>query len=188
MYLDDVRQILTDPAFSKTQRLLRLQGLRGADLTQGEAAGWAVRLGPAQCAVFGLGALLLASAPLYLVLAVPALIGGFAPNHPLERGYSWWARRTGRVPLPANRAARRSACLAGGVFFLAAAWGLAIGPAHLFWVAGISMVLVPGFVTLTNLCAPSLVFTLLFGAERASSASLIAALGQRSRLGSRVTN
>jgi hypothetical protein len=179
MYLDDVRQILTDPAFTKTQRLLRLQGLRGADLAQGEAAGWAVRLGPAQCAVFGLVALLLASPHVYLVLAVPALIGGFTPNHPLERLYSRWARHTGRVPLPANRAARRSACLAGGVFFLAAAWGLAVGPAQLYWVAGISMVLVPGFVAMSDLCAPSLVFTLFFGAERASSASLDAAFGQR---------
>lgn len=187
MYQKDVRQVLTDPAFTKTQRLLRLQGLRGADLAQGEAAGWAVRLGPAQCAAFGFVALLLASAPVYLVLAVPALFGGFAPNHPLERLYNRWGSHAGRVPLPANRAARRFACLAGGLFFLAAAGGLAIGPALIYWVAGISMVLVPGFVAITNLCAPSLVFTLLFGAERASSASLIAAFGLRPRPRSKVT-
>lgn len=173
MYFDEVRQILTDPAFTKTQRLLRLQGLRGADLTQGEAAGWAVRIGPAQCAASGLLALFVGSAPLYLTLSVLGIVGAFSRNHPVESLYTWWACRTGRVPLPTNRAARRSACLAGGVFFLGAAWGLAVGPAVIYWVAGVAMVLIPGFVTMTNLCAPSLVFTLLFGAERASSASLL---------------
>jgi hypothetical protein len=172
MHTDDVRRILKDPRRARPERLLRLQGLRDEPLAQGLAAGWSVRLGPAACAVAGAVALVVASPVLYLAFAGLGIVGAVAPHHPVEMLSVVWARGTGRTPPPANRAARRSGCLAGAALFALAALGLTVGPAALYWAAGLVMVLLPAFVAATNVCVPSLVFTLFLGADRATCPTL----------------
>jgi hypothetical protein len=112
------------------------------------------------------------SAPAYGVLAALALSGAVLANHPVETAFGAWSHRRGRVAQPPNRAARRAACLAGAGFFALAGWGLAGGPSALFPVAGTTMVALPSFVAVTNLCVPSLVFTALFGADAGTAPTL----------------
>jgi predicted small integral membrane protein len=179
--VNDVRQILTDPRFDRNRRLLRLQGQRDSRLDQAVAAGWAMRLGPAQCALFGTIALLLSDPSVYLVLAAVSSVGVFTSHHPVEWAYVWWTRRQGRTPPPANRAPRRFACLLGAASFGLAAVGLVAGAAPLFWSAALLLVVLPAFVAVTNICVPSLVFTLMVGAERATCESLPASLARDGR-------
>jgi hypothetical protein len=176
MYTADVRELLTDPHFDRNRRLLRLQGQRGQALEQAVAAGWAMRLGPAQCALLGAVALLVAESWLYLVLAVTSSLGVMTRHHPVEWVYVWWAPRHGRTPPPPNRAPRRFACLLGAITFLVAATGLAVDLPLIFWAAGGFLVVLPTVVATTNVCVPSLFFTLLVGADRATASSLRSAL------------
>lgn len=176
MHTHEVRALLSDPRFDPNRRLLRLQGQRDAHLEQAVDTGWAMRLGPAQCAVFGAVALVLAEPDVYLVLAVASVVGVVTSHHPVEWLYVGWARRRGLTPPPANRAPRRFACLVGAACFLLAAIGLVSGSALAFWSAAGLLVALPAFVAATNICVPSLVFTVLLGAERATCPSLPAAL------------
>jgi Domain of unknown function (DUF4395) len=175
VHTDDVRQILADPSRSRPVRLLRLQGLRGERLTQAVAAGWSIRIGPAACAAIGAVALIAASPLLYGIAAGLAGLGAVLPNHSIELAYVAWARRTGRTAPPPNRAGRRFGCLVASICFLLAGWGLSHDVAVLFWTFGSVMVAMPAFVAATNLCVPSLVFTAMFGTERATCPTLATA-------------
>lgn len=176
MYRHEVRELLRDPRFDRNRRLLRLQGQRAGHLEQAVAAGWAMRLGPAQCAVFGAVALALAEPGVYLTLAAASIVGVVTAHHPVEWLYVWWARHRGLAAPPANQAPRRFACLVGAACFLLAAVGLVAGSALAFWPAALLLVVLPAFVAATNICVPSLLFTLVLGAERATCPSLPAAL------------
>jgi hypothetical protein len=169
----DVRHILSDPRFNRNCRLLRLQGQRGQGLEHAVRTGLAVRLGPAQCAFFGALALVMADVRIYVVLAAVSAVGVFTKHHPVEWLYSWWRVNRDRVALVPNRAARRFGCLLGAVCFLAAGVALSVDAPWLFWPNAVLLVALPAFVALTNVCVPSLVFTLMFGAERAARESLI---------------
>jgi hypothetical protein len=140
------------------------------------AAGWAMRLGPAQCALFGTIALLLGDPSVFLVLGAVSSVGVFTSHHPVEWLYVWWARRYGHPTPPANRAPRRFACLLGAVCFLVAGVALSAGAGWIFWPTALLLVLLPMYVATTNICVPSLLFTLVFGAERATCESLPASL------------
>jgi hypothetical protein len=97
-------------------------------------------------------------------------------HHPVEWAYVWWAKRHGRTPPPANRAPRRFACLLGALSFFSASGGLLLGAAGLFWFSALLLVVLPLFVAVTNICVPSALFTVLFGADRATRGSLQEAL------------
>ena len=172
MHVDDVRRILIEANRPMPARLLRLQGWRGADLRCALGAGAAMRLGPAACAVQATLGLAVPSAALYAVFAAAALLGVVARNHPVELAWVWWARRSGRPVPPANRAGRRFACALGAVCFALAGLGVSAQLPAVTLTMGLLMVLIPGFVAATNLCVPSLVLTLLVGAERVSSRRL----------------
>ena len=172
MHVDDVRRILIEANRPVPARLLRLQGWRGADLRCALDAGAAMRLGPAACAVQATLGLAVPSAALYAVFAAAALLGVVARNHPVELAWIWWARRSGRPVPPANRAGRRFACALGAVCFALAGLGVSAQLPAVTLTMGLLMVLIPGFVAATNLCVPSLVLTLLVGAERVSSRRL----------------
>lgn len=178
MHVTDVRQLLTDPAFDRNRRLLRLQGQRDQALEQAVAAGWAMRLGPAQCALLSIIALGLAEPWVYLTLAALSSVGVVSSHHPVEWVYVWWAQRHGRTPPPPNRAPRRFACLLGATCFAVAGVGLATSTPWLFWPTALLLVGLPTFVATTNLCVPSLVFTLMLGEQRATAPSLGAAFRQ----------
>jgi hypothetical protein len=173
---DDVRQLLTDPGFDRNRRLLRIQGQRGVQLERAVAAGRTMRLGPAQCAISSAAAMVLLEPSVYLALGMASAVGVVTAHHPVEWLYVWWAGRHRRPTPPANRAPRRFACLLGAVCFLIAAVALAAGAGWIFWPTALTLVALPTFVAATNLCVPSLLFTLVVGAERATCDSLPAAV------------
>ncbi len=183
MHLSEARQILTDPAFDRTHRLLRLQGQRGPALDQAVASGWAMRLGPAQCAFFGTLAIAIDEPRVFLLLAGLSSIGVITSHHPVEWLYVSWARRYGHPSPPGNRAPRRFACLLGAACFLVAGVALSAGTGWIFWPTALLLVLLPMYVATTNICVPSLLFTLVLGAERATCESLPAALASGGRIG-----
>jgi Domain of unknown function (DUF4395) len=173
---NEVRQLLADPSVDRNRRLLRLQGQRGVQVEQAVAAGWAIRLGPAQCAFFSAVAVALHEPRLFLALGMASAVGVVTAHHPVEWLYVWWAGRHRRPTPPANRAPRRFACLLGAVCFLVAAGSLASGAGWIYWPTVLTLVGLPTFVAATNLCVPSLLFTLVLGTERATCASLPASL------------
>ncbi|HEX9260470.1 MAG TPA: DUF4395 family protein, partial [Acidimicrobiales bacterium] len=166
MYFDDVKTILGDPGLPVPERLLRLQGWREAELDQAVAAGLAMRLGPAACTALGVAGLVTRSALLYVALAAASAVGVFARNHPVELLWVWWARRRSLAVPPCNRTGRRFACFVAATLFALAGLGAAAGLPVLLYVSGVAMVVVPLFVAVTNLCLPSLVLTVLIGADR----------------------
>jgi hypothetical protein len=176
VYLNDVQQLLTDPAFDRTRRLLRLQGQRGPMLEKAVASGWAMRLGPGQCAFFGTLAIAFGQPRAYVLLAALSSIGVLTSHHPVEWLYVWWARRHGRPSPPPNRAPRRFACLLGAGCFLVAGLALSTGTGWIFWPTALTLVALPTFVATTNVCLPSVLFTLVVGADRATCPSLWEAL------------
>ena len=185
MALDDVQLILGDPAWPWRARLLRLQGWRGSELACALDAGWAMRIGPATCALQGMVGLWLHHVLVYLWFATAAALGVVLRNHPAERVWVAYAVRSGRPVPPPNRAGRRFACALGAVGFVLAVVGLLIGWAPLFVVAGAVMVAVPALVASTQLCLPSVLLTVLAGVDRVMAATLLrrpqapASAGQR---------
>ena len=168
-----VTQVLIDPRFEVPIRLLRLQGWRGQDLDQACATGMAVRLAPAVCGLGGFAVLVSGSVLSALVVAATALIGMFADNHPVEMLYNIRARSNGRAEIPANRAAKRLGCALGAAFLSGASLAFLSGATSLGRGLALALAVVASFVAATNLCVPSVLFTLLFGSERASERTLL---------------
>lgn len=177
--LRDVGRILGDRERSWDARLARLQGWRGAEAEEASTARTAQRLGPAVCAVGALVGALLGSPPILAIFAVTALIGAVAPNHPLERLYNAWAGRNGRPCLPANRAARRLGCAIGFVFLAGAAVAFAAGASVLGFVLALVIAVTAAFVATSRICVPSMLFTVIWGAEKATRPTLPAAIVDR---------
>lgn len=172
----ELHHVLTDETYTWSTRLLRLQGWRDDQVRQAAGAGRLVRIGPASCAVGALAVAVLGSAALAALVALSSLVGVVAPNHPVETLANAVAVRRGRTPLPRNRAAKRLGCALGFVFIGGAAVAFAAGLDLLGVVLAAVIGLTAAFVAATNLCVPSAIFTLLWGAERAQAPSLVAAL------------
>ena len=176
MTIREVTSLLTDESSTWGHRLARLQGWRGADAECAAAAPTAQRVGPAVCAV---GAFLGAATRSPVVLAIfagTALIGAVAPNHPFEVVYNRWAARRRRPTLPANRAAKRLGCAIGVVFLGGAAIAYASGATAVGLVLALVLGATATFVAVTGICVPSMVFTAVWGAERASTPGLFSAI------------
>ncbi|HWH33109.1 MAG TPA: DUF4395 family protein [Egibacteraceae bacterium] len=171
----ELTSLLRDDSLTRAQRLTRLQGWRGVDAACAEAAPAAQRIGPAVCAV---GALLGAAlqAPLVPALfAATALAGAVAPHHPFESLSNRWARRRGSGALPPNRAAKRFGCAVGVAFLGGAALAFASGATTLGVVLSLMLGCTAAFVAVTGICLPSMLFTVLWGAERAAAPHLFGA-------------
>ena len=166
--LSAVSAVLRDRSHDWADRRLRLQGWRGAEVRQARAAGLAVRLAPAVCSAAGFAAAWLDSAVIALVVLPTALIGVFADHHPAESLYNTVARRRGLVALPANRAAKRLGCLMGSLLLAGAGASFV---ADALWIGrflALSLAFVAAFVASTNVCVPSVLYTAMFGVDRAT--------------------
>ncbi len=165
-----VRAVLTDPRHDWTSRRMRLQGWRGRDVTQAIAAGWLVSVAPAACAIGSLAGAVLQSPLLLLALAATALVGAVGPHHPFEVVSNEIARRRGRTPTPPNRAGRRTGCTIGTIVLTSAAAAMLWGAPTLGAVLAGGLGVVAAFVAATNICIPSMVLTVLRGAEACTTA------------------
>ena len=173
MSVDDLTSLLRDPASTWTERRTRLQGWRGDDACRADAAVGAQRLAPAACAIGSFAGIALESSLVLGAFAATAVIGAFAPNHPFEWIYNAWAARHGRATLPANRAAKRLGCAMGVVFLGGAAVAYAAGAATVGLVLALVLGVTATFVATTGICVPSMLFTVLWGTERACASGLV---------------
>lgn len=180
--LHDAIALLRDPTLTWSQRRTRIQGWTGADAACADTVTGAQRIGPAVCAVGGLAGAALASPLLLGVFAVTALVGTFARNHPFEWVYNRIAADRGRLQMPPNRAAKRLGCAIGTVFLGGAAVAMVSGLTTLGVVLAVVLGLTAAFVAVTRICVPSLLFTVLWGADRAAAATLKAAATRRSQV------
>lgn len=168
--VEELRLVMTgEPAVWRA----RLQGWRGDDLDAAVRAGRLGRLAPAACGVATLAAAATSSVPLTLAVLATALVGIVAPNHPVETLANAMARRSGRATLPANRAAKRLGCAIGSLHLAGGAVALAVGATVLANVLLVSLGVLAVVVAATGICIPSMIYTLQFGARRATAARLL---------------
>lgn len=171
--------LVSDPTMDPATKRARLQGWRGADLERAVAAGGAQRLGPAVCGSLALVAAVTGSTLVLLVTLATAAVGVVAANHPVETLYNRIAARRARPQLPANRAAKRLGC-ALGTTFLGGAWiAAAVGSTALSTVLLVQLGGLALFVAATGICVPSIVFTLLFGADAGTRRHLVPSTAAR---------
>jgi hypothetical protein len=173
MSVNELTALLRDPTSTWTERRTRLQGWSGDDACQADAAAGAQRVGPAACAIGSFAGVALHSPLVLGVFAATAVVGAVAPNHPFEMIYNAWAVRRRRPTLPANRAAKRLGCAIGAVFLGGAAVAYAAGAATVGLVLGLVLGVLATFVAATGICVPSMLFTVLWGAERACAPHLL---------------
>lgn len=171
--ITQVTGLLRDDRFDRATRLMRLQGWRGSELACAVRAGHAHRLAPGFCAVGSAVIAVTGSAWLAAALMATAVVGIFARNHPVETLYNAVAARSGRMPIPQNKAAKRLGCALGTAFLAASTVSIMVGADVLGRSLAASFAVVAGFVAFTNICVPSLIFTALWGADRATARRLI---------------
>ena len=175
----DLHQTLADTKYDWSTRLLRLQGWRGDQVDLAAASGGAERVAPAFCAIGSLAAAALASPALAAFLAASAMVGAVASNHPAELVANAVAGRRGTAPLPANRAAKRLGCVMGVLLLGGATVAFAAGHQALGAILAGVMGVTAAFVAVTNICVPSVIFTLLWGTELAQAPTLTSAIRHR---------
>ncbi len=168
----ELASLLTDDRYPRGLRLARLQGWRGGDASRAVAAQSAQRFAPALCAVGAIVGGALGSPTVLALLAATAVIGAFANHHPFEVVYNAAARRLNWPTLPANRAAHKLGCVLGVTFLAGAALAFAMGAATVGLILAGIMGATGIFVATTGICVPSMVFTLLWGAERGACSGL----------------
>ena len=174
--LGELTAILSDRTVDRSARLLTLQGWRGVDLVAACAAGpSAHRLAPAACAAGSLAVGMTGSFALLAMVWSTAVVGVFALNHPIELGYNRLARLVGMTPIPANRAGKRLGCVIGALMLGASGAAFLAGQPTVARGLAVAMGSVAAFVAMTNVCVPSMVFTLIWGSDRATAPSLAAA-------------
>lgn len=168
----EVTEILGDHSHDRETNLLRLQGWRDGELDQAAASGAIVRLGPAVCAVGTFIGVAIQSPALLGLVALTALIGLIAPNHPVEMLANAVTSRRGGTPQPPNKAGRRFGCLVGAI--LAGGSAFAYTVAAPAWGAGLGLTLavIATFVATTNICVPSIIVTTFGGSAHCARSSL----------------
>ena len=168
-----LKAVLGDERFDCSTRLLRLQGWRGSELTCAIGAGYAHRFAPGFCAIGAATIAFTGSGLLATAMMSTALVGIFARNHPVETVYNAVASRTGRSTIPRNKAAKRLGCAMGTLFLGGSAVALGLGADAVGRSLAGVFAAVAGFVAGSNVCVPSMIFTALFGSERAQADKLI---------------
>ncbi len=174
-HYQDLRSILTDDEFDRDMRLTRLQGFRGVEADRALRAGIGGRLAPALCGIGAILGVLFASPLLLGLLALSAVIGTFAANHPIETAYNVLSHRRG-TEVPPNRAGRRLGCFLGALFLSGATVAYIAGAPVLGAVLGLSLGILAIFVASTNICVPSIILTLLRGSNQTKLLALFPAL------------
>ena len=174
--VDDLRSIIAEPSRPLPERLLRLQGWRGAELAAAARAGAAHRLAPTTCATLAWVVAVTGSLPVAVFTLMTAVVGVFAANHPVETAFNMFAHRSDRNPMPANRAAKRLGCLMGTLFFAVGSAAIIVDHIAVGRVIVGVMAAVATLVAVTNVCVPSILFTLAWGSNRATARTLAAAV------------
>jgi hypothetical protein len=158
--------LLSDRRLTWGLRLAHLQGWRGSDATQAAAAQRAQRLAPALCAVGAIVGAALASPFVLALFAATAVIGAVADHHPFEVAYNAAARKLELPVLPANRAAHKLGCVMGIAFLGGAAVAFGLGAVTVGVILAGTMGATGIFVAISGICVPSMMFTLVLGADR----------------------
>ena len=162
---------------TRKERLLALQGWRGEGLDLACSAAPADRLAPAFCMLGGLAVALTQSIPLALVLAATAVVGAVTGRHPVESLHQLVVRAAGRGHVaPLGSAARRFTCAVAATWLLVIVGALALDATGLGVGLSFTLAAVAAVYTTLGFCIPATVFTLLFGAERATRPTLPAGL------------
>lgn len=169
----DLKAVLGDSSRTWTERRTRLQGWRGDDAARADSAVVAQRVAPAACAIGALAGAALQSPLVLGILAATALVGATAPNHPFEALYNRWAARHGLPTLPSNRAAKRLGCAMGVAFLGGAAIAYELGATTLGFVLAVVLGGTATFVATTGICVPSMLFTAVWGVDRACAPTLL---------------
>ena len=175
----DLKEVLTNEKFDRETNLLRLTGWRDEEVTQAAEAGWLIRLAPAVCALGAAVGVWFQSPGVLAFFALTAIVGVFAPNHPVEVVANAVAVRFGRTPQPPSRAGRRLGCLMGTVMLGGAAIAYAAGAPVLGASLALPLSVVATFVATTNICVPSMILTLLAGSQSCTRPQLVSIPGRR---------
>lgn len=151
----------------RTRKRLDIQGFEDVDdVCLAWAAPW-LRAAFAGCAFLGLAGTLLASPLVLLLLAPIAAAAAVSPVHPFDHLYNVVTRRfTGTDRLPKRGAPSRFACGMGSLWLLATAWAFWSGHTTLGYGLGISLTSVATLVATTDICIPSMMYRLMFGAPK----------------------
>jgi Domain of unknown function (DUF4395) len=152
-------------------RTLRRLDIQGFDTVEegelAEVAPW-LRLAFGFCTALAAVGTAVASPVILLVLAPIALLAAALPVHPFDLIYNHGIRHlTGTGPLPKRGAPSRFACGVGAVWLLVTAWAFSAGHAVLGYTLGAALTGVALLVSTTDICIPSMIYRLLFGAPRA---------------------
>jgi hypothetical protein len=152
----------------RTLRRLDIQGFDTVEERElAEVAPW-LRLAFGFCTVLAAVGTAVASPVILLVLAPIALLAAALPVHPFDLIYNHGIRHlTGTGPLPKRGAPSRFACGVGAVWLLVTAWAFSAGHAVLGYTLGAALTGVALLVSTTDICIPSMIYRLLFGAPRA---------------------
>jgi hypothetical protein len=150
---------------------LRRLDIQGFDTVEERAlarvAPW-LRLAFGFCALLAAVGTALTSPTILLILALIAVLAAALPVHPFDLIYNHGIRHlTGTGPLPKRGAPNRFACGLGAVWLLVTAWSFSSGHAVLGCTLGAALTAVALLVSTTDICIPSMICRLLFGAPRA---------------------
>ena len=153
---------------SCTLRRLDIQGFDTVEERElAKVAPW-LRLAFGFCALLAAAGTALASPTILLVLAVIAVLAAALPVHPFDLIYNHGIRHlTGTGPLPKRGPPNRFACGMGAVWLVVTAWAFSAGHPLLGYSLGAPLTAVALLVSTTDICIPSMMYRLLFGAPRA---------------------
>jgi len=150
---------------SRTLRRLDIQGFDTVEeRALAQVAPW-LRLAFGLCALLAAAGTAAASPSTLLALTAIAGLAAALPVHPFDLVYNHGIRHlTGTEPLPRRGAPSRFACGMGAVWLVVTAWAFSAGHLVLGYVLGAALTAVALLVSTTDICIPSMIYRLLFGA------------------------
>ena len=146
-----------------TRSRLEAQGYVGVGERTLADIQFGLRFSPALCGVGVTIGTVLASPTVLLVMLATAAVGAATPRHPFDWLYNLGIRHLlGKPAIPRNAAPRRFSCAVASVWLAATIVTFAVGWVVPGYVLGAAMAGMAGFVAVTHMCLPSLVYTRLF--------------------------
>lgn len=141
-----------------TRRRLETQGFVGLDYRTLAETGPRLRLAFVLCAVLAAIGTLFASPMFLWALILIAALAAVFPVHPFDLLCQYGIRHlTGTGPLPKRGAPNRFTCGLGAVWLLATGWAVLAS-----YQLGGALTFVGLFVSITDICIPSLIYRTLF--------------------------
>ena len=117
------------------------------------------------CAALAIVGTALASQPLLLTLAAIAFLAALSPVHPFDLIYNHGIRYvTGRPPLPRRGPPSRFACGVGALWLIVTVGAFDASLTTLGYVLGFTLASVALLVSTLDICIPSMIFRVMFGA------------------------